>query len=74
MESRLHMKIDAKGKYMNIFKGFIFLRSTELMYVAYKKGIIKIKDKNVLDALLYSLKFKGAAISGEEIEEIKKIG
>jgi hypothetical protein len=31
------------------------------------------KDRNLLDALLYGLKFKGAAISGKEIEEIKKL-
>ena len=43
------------------------------MYVAYKKDLIRWKQKNILDALLYSLKFKGCAISNEEINEIKKI-
>ncbi len=74
MESRLHMKIESRLKSLEGFERFVFLRSTELMYVAYKKGLIKIKDPRVLDALLYSLRFKGAAISYEEIEEIKKIG
>jgi hypothetical protein len=44
------------------------------MYVAWKKGIIPLKDGiTVLDALLFALKFKGCAISGDEIKEIKKI-
>lgn len=73
MESRLHMNIQVKTKILRDFDRFVFFRSTELMYVAYKKGLLKIKDKNILDAVLYALKFKGAAISSEEIEEIKKI-
>ena len=44
------------------------------MYVAYKKGLIKIQDPQLLDALLYAMKFKGAAISGDEIKEILRIG
>jgi len=44
------------------------------MYVAYKKGLIKLKGELVLDALLYALKFKGCSISGEEIRQIKRIG
>ena len=44
------------------------------MYVAWKKGLIEIADGNkVLDALLWALKFKGCAISGDEINEIKAI-
>jgi len=35
---------------------------------------MKLKNKNVLDALLYAVKFKGAAISSEEIREIGRIG
>jgi len=46
-----------------------FIRSSEIVYVAYKKGLIK--DKNFLDAMLYSTKFKGAAISDEEIKQIE---
>ncbi len=74
MEGKLHMPVfDKKGDY-KFFKGFKFIRSTELVYVAYKKGLIKIKNKNLLDALLYALKFNGAAISDDEIAEIKRIG
>jgi hypothetical protein len=31
------------------------------------------KDKETLDALLYSLKFRGAAISSREIEKMKEM-
>lgn len=74
MERKLHMPVRANRANYGLFKNFNFIRSTELMYVAYKKGIVRIKDKNVLDALLYALKFKGAAISDDEIKEIKRIG
>ena len=74
MEGKLHTKIKTKEQNYVFFKNFRFVRSTELIYVAYKKGIVKSKDKNILDALLYALKFKGTAISDEEINEIKKMG
>ena len=74
MESKLHMPIFEKKENYKFFKDFRFVRSTELIYVAYKKGIIRMKNKNVLDALLYALKFKGTAISDDEIREIERIG
>ena len=73
MEERLHTPIKAEAENYSFFKDFRFVRSTELIYVAYKKGIIKSNDKNMLDALLYALKFKGTAISDDEINEIKKL-
>lgn len=73
MQKRLHTKITIKTENLKFFKNLRFLRSTELIYVAYKKGIISMRSKNVLDALLYSLKFKGCSISDEEIEEIKRL-
>lgn len=58
-----------------LFSDFKIIRSSELAYVALKKGFIEFpaKEEKVLDALLYALKFKGCAISGEEIEEIKHL-
>lgn len=50
-----------------------FIRSSELVYVAWKKNLVELKNGKVLDALLYATKFKGASISHEEIEEIKKL-
>ena len=74
MERRLHSKIITKKENYKFFKNFKFIRSTELIYVAYKKKLVRFKKGPVLDALLYALKFKGAAISGDEIREIKRIG
>ena len=73
-QRKLHTRINSKKENFKLFKGFNFIRSTELIYVAYKKGIIKMNDGLVLDALLYAMKFKGCAVSDYEISEIKKLG
>jgi hypothetical protein len=74
LEKKMHTRIAFKKDNFSQFNGFKVIRSTELIYFAYKKGIVKVKDGNlVLDALLYALKYKGCAISFEEIEEIKKL-
>lgn len=74
MEKKLHTPLDSELSLLNELKKFKFIRSAELLFVAYKKGLIPIKkDKNLLDALLYGVKFKGAAISSVEIEEMKKM-
>ncbi len=73
LEKKMHTNVKLKKGNFNPFKGFKIIRSAELMYLAYKKGLINLKGKEVLDALLYALKFKGCAISFDEIEEIKKI-
>ena len=73
-ERKMNTKITVKQQNYKVFKDFRIIRSAELVYVAHKKGLIKLKDGNVLSNLLYAVKFKGAAISGDEIEEIKRIG
>ena len=73
MIERLHVNIQTNKENYKLFSGMNFIRSSELVYVAYKKGLFKLKDPQVLDAALYAVKFKGAAISGEEIEEIKRL-
>ena len=74
LERKFHVKININHDKVDLFNGFSVIRSPELVYVAYKKGLVEIKDHgNVLDALLYAMKFKGASISDQEIEEIKKI-
>jgi len=70
---KLHTEIKPRKEKYKLFEGFKFIRSSELVYVAYKKGLIKLKYPNLLDALLYAVKFKGCAISGTEIEEIKNL-
>ncbi|MCK4647578.1 hypothetical protein KAT24_01460 [Candidatus Pacearchaeota archaeon] len=72
LRRKLHTKIVLKKENFKFFEGFKFIRSAELIYVAYKKGIIKLKN-NVLEALLYAVKSKGCAISGDEIKEIKRL-
>ncbi|MGA2130096.1 MAG: hypothetical protein ABSG05_00570 [Candidatus Pacearchaeota archaeon] len=74
-EERFHTKIKMDSEKTKMFTNFKIIRSPELAYVAYKNNLLGIKDgKTILDAVLYSMKFKGASISGEEIEQIKSIG
>ena len=56
------------------FKDFEYIRSSELVYIAFVNNLTELKkDKQVLDALLYSVKFAGTAVSSKEIEEIKSL-
>ena len=74
LEKKLHTRIDIKENSFNYFKDFRVLRSAEILYVAWKKNLVELKDgKTILDALLYAVKFKGCAISSDEIEEIKRM-
>jgi predicted nucleic acid-binding protein len=74
MEKKLHTPLKAELSLLDELKGFKFIRSAEFLFIAYKKGLIPIKkDKDLLDALLYGVKFKGAAISSGEIEEMKRL-
>ncbi len=74
LNKKLHTEIESKEENFNFFRDFRFIRSTELIYIAYKKGIVKLKNHEVLDALLYAMKFNGCSISDDEISEIEKIG
>lgn len=73
LSEKLHQRIELVAKDFNIFSQYKFIRSTELVFVAYKKGIINLKGKKVLEALLYATKFHGAAVSFEEINELKRL-
>lgn len=74
LRKKLHIDVSMEKENARVFKDFKVIRSPELIYVAYKKDLIKMKDSMTLDAMLYAVKYKGAAISREEIEEIKKLG
>ena len=74
LEGKLHVKITVKQEKIDFFKQFKFIRSTELIYVAHKKGVLRLKGPESFSAILYALKYKGCAISGKEIQEIKKLG
>ena len=71
LESKLHTKIDASEKNYPMFKDFKVIRSSELVFMAYKLGIIDLpaKKQEAMEALLYGLKFKGCTISMREIDD-----
>ncbi len=73
LERKLHTHINLVKKDFGYFGQFRTIRSAELMYVLWKKGLVELKGagNSVLDALLYAVKSKGCSISDEEITEIK---
>jgi predicted nucleic acid-binding protein len=73
LEKKLHTKIQAKKENYQIFGNFKIIRSTELVYMANKKKLIKIKDPRAYEAMLYAVKFKGTSISESEIEQMKRL-
>ncbi len=73
LQKKLHVNISANKKNYDFFKQFRIIRSTELAYIAYNKGLVELKDKKTLEALLYALKYHGCSISEEEIEEAKRL-
>jgi len=74
LEKKFHIKVRINRENLNFFKGFRIIRSVELAYIAYKKGLVGVKGKNVLRSLVNALKYKGCAISYEEIDEIGRMG
>jgi len=73
LEMKLHAKMTVKKENIEFFKQFQFIRSTELIYVAYKKGLLRLNGSENISAVLYALKYKGCAISGKEIQEMKRL-
>ncbi len=73
LQKKLHTSITMNDEHLYYFRNFKIIRSTELMYVAFKKGIVELKNHNVLDAILYALKLNGCSISDEEIVEMERI-
>lgn len=73
LEKKLHTKVIAKKDNYDFFKRFKIIRSTELAYIAYKKGLFTIKDPRTIDAALWALKLHGCSISDMEINEIKRM-
>lgn len=74
MERKVHMKLNLNKKNIKYFKDFKYIRSAELLFMAYKNDLLELKkDPVVLDAILYGVKFRGTAISSREIEEMKKL-
>jgi hypothetical protein len=72
LQDKLHTKVETKRENLSL-TNIKVIRSSELMYVAYKKGLVKLKDGNVLEALLYAVKFHGCSISFDEIDQMKNL-
>lgn len=73
MQKRLHKKVIIGNRDYKKLGSFKFIRSSEIVYVAYKKNLINLKGKKALEALLYATKYKGCSISDEEINQLKKM-
>ena len=73
MSEKLHIPVRPATKNFSAFSGFRYIRSSELVYVAFKKGLTDVQGPKALEALLYATKFKGSSISFEEINELKKL-
>lgn len=82
MERRLHTKVEVNRKKLAEFQKmvgkFLILRSVELATVAFELGMAdrylpKIPDGRsiLLDGMLWGMKLRGAAVSEEEIEDLK---
>ncbi len=73
-EKKLHTPVSFNAKALGEFKDFSFVRSPELLFLAYEENLLDYKKElYVLDALLYGVKFSGASISSNEIEEMKSL-
>lgn len=83
LEGKLHRKIDVNKKLLKefeeIYNGVKIIRSTELMTIAYEKGLLdkyvtkENTDKDLLEGLLWGLRLRGSSISTDEIDEIIKL-
>jgi hypothetical protein len=73
MGKKLHFNVSLEKKNFSEFEKFRFIRSTELVYVAFKRNVLKLKDPKALEAALYATKYKGSSISFEEIDVLKKL-
>lgn len=83
MEHKLHtkMQVDRKNlaKFKKMTRGLRFIRSTELVLIAYELGFldkylpnIPEPKKQLLQAALWGVKLNGCAVSQEEIDTIIK--
>ncbi|UCD20915.1 MAG: hypothetical protein JSW08_04065 [archaeon] len=75
LEKKLSKKIQPVKDNFKFFKDINIIRSSELAFLALNKKILEFQatKTKVREALLYALKFKGCAISTQEINEAIKI-
>ena len=72
-EKKFHIPVKANRKNYELFKDFKIIRSTELVYIAHKKGLIELKNPLAYEAMLWGVKYKGCSVSYEEINEMKNL-
>lgn len=79
LENKLKAEVTINNKNLDLLKSEIccvpIIRSTELMYMAYEKGVFKdllkgTTKKEFLDGLLWGLRLRGCSISTEEIKKL----
>ncbi len=73
MSHKLHRDVTGERSCTSQFQGLSCIRSSELVYVMFKKNLLSVKHPKTLEALIYATKFKGAAISWDEINLLKKL-
>lgn len=72
MESKLRAEIKIDYEKLKQFQKIKVLRSTEMVYMAFKKGLID-SDRRKLEAILYAIKFGGCSVSEKEVQIMKKL-
>jgi transcriptional regulator of aromatic amino acid metabolism len=84
MQKKLHTRVDVNNENLKAFldrlKGVRIIRSTEIVVIAFEKGMlndylprVKGARTELLDALLWGIKLNGCSISKEEIEKIERL-
>ena len=73
ISKKMHKRAELKSQNISLFSKFRFIRSSELVYVAFKKGVLNISGPKTLEAVLYATKFTGSSISFDEIKALKKL-
>jgi hypothetical protein len=73
LEHRLHTRVTSDKRKLNDLKQQLkhlnVIRSTELAMVAYEKGYVGRKNRELFNGLLWALKLNGCAISSGEIKK-----
>ena len=73
LKRKLHTDVKMDKKKASEFTKCKLIRSSELVYIMWRKGIVKLKDPRTLEALLWAVRFKGCSISDQEIKDIQKL-
>ena len=83
LQEKLQKRVEVNKKVLkdvqHITKGIKVIRSTELVTVAYEKGLLNKyvtasnSEKDLVDGFLWGLRLRGCAISTEEIDEILRL-